>query len=105
MRAYKTKPDATHYKCPVDGCTEREKRARPTLRIPVEPLMCPQKTCLDGEGRKLVALEVDATVVEANAAQLHMICPACGFHVNVPRPQFNATLARTRRPEENLAAR
>lgn len=102
MRAYASKPDATHYECPVDGCEEKGKRVRPQLKVPSSPSYCPQRTC------QRVALVVVPKL--STMAQLHMACPQCRFSLKQPRPQFDAAAqaaeARRRLAErEDLAER
>jgi len=92
----------THYRCPVPGCTTREKRARPQVKVPAEPLACPQRTCRDEKQEPLAYLAVDAKL--STIAQLHMTCPKCGFHVKVPRAIFAASHQASGR-NEDLAAR
>jgi len=101
MVAYATKPEKTHYKCPVEACDETAKRVRPTLRVPAAPQLCPQRHCRrDGQA---MALETVGTL--STVAQLHMQCPRCGFALKVPRPQFEPALERRRAAVEDLAER
>lgn len=83
---------ATKYRCPVPGCETREKRARPQVKIPAEPMTCPNRSCATGGEKQFLEANPDKTT----GANLHMECPACGFHVKVPRPQFTPQLARQR---------
>ena len=100
MVTYTSKPDVTHYRCPVEGCDARAKRIRPTIKIPATPLFCQQRTCKE----RGVALEVDPKF--STGAQLHMRCPNCEFGLKVPRPQFATQLARQRREAvDDLAER
>jgi hypothetical protein len=92
MGSYCSKPDKTHYKCPVEGCEETAKRVRPTLRVPAAPQFCPQRHCR--RGGQAVALEAVGRL--STVAQLHMQCPRCGFELKVPRPQFEPALDRRR---------
>jgi hypothetical protein len=96
-----SKPGHTHYACPVAGCDSREKRARPAIKVPARPQMCPQRSCREAGA----ALEADPRL--SNVAQLNMICPRCGFSMKVPRPHFDAAAAqRARRQDvDDLAAR
>ena len=98
-----SKDQHTHYACPVPGCSTKEKRARPQVKVPAEPQRCPQRTCRDADGKPLAFLEVEPKL--SSMAQLHMACPKCGFHMKVPRPIFAEALAQQRRPREDLAAR
>ena len=84
----------TLYACPVRGCDTKEKRARPQTKIPAAPLRCQQRTCRDEERY----LEVNPEL--STVANLEMVCPGCGFHVKVPRPQFTPQLARQRQAAE-----
>lgn len=93
-----SKDNHTHYRCPVPGCSTREKRARPQVKVPSEPQRCPQLVCRN----KLSFLEVD--VKFSKVSHLRMCCPACGFAMDVPRPQFDPTIHMPR-PTEDLAAR
>jgi hypothetical protein len=95
LRATGSRELHTNYACPVQGCQTREKRIRPSLKVPSEPQMCPQRTCRDADG---VALEVDERL--SNLAHLHMSCPQCGFHLKMPRPQFDAAAAARERRRE-----
>jgi len=91
----------TNYACPVHDCDETEKRARPSVRVPAQPQLCPQRHC---RGAMLAqALEVVPTL--STAAQLHMACPKCGFNLKAPRPQFDAARAQRQRDAEDLADR
>lgn len=105
LKAESTKETHTSYRCPVPGCETKEKRVRPAVRVPSNPKLCPQRQCRGEDGTKQVALEVDDRL--SNLAQLHMVCPFCGFNMKVPRPQFDqAALERERRRgADDLAAR
>lgn len=100
QRATATRGDVTHYACPVPDCTSRAKRVRPSLKVPAEPMPCPDIRCRGHEH----FLEVDPR--RSNLVQLHMHCPACGFGLKVPRPQFEDQFRRQReRAAEDLSAR
>jgi hypothetical protein len=104
MKATATRETVTHYACPVPACNEREKKVRPQLKVPAAPQACPQRICAAGPGQEQSYLQVDLRL--SSLSQLHMACPRCGFHVNVPRPHFDAAAAqRARRQAEDLAAR
>lgn len=93
MKAEKSDPLATHYACPVPGCSEKEKKARPAIKVPAEPMRCTQRVHgLEKEGSREHFLEVNDEL--STLANLHMECPGCGFHVKVPRPQFTPQMAR-----------
>lgn len=98
LRATGSRAKHTNYACPVRGCDTKEKRVRPTLKVPIEPQMCPQRACKDEAGIARSALEVLPRL--SNLAQLHMECPRCGFHLKVPRPQFDAAAAGRERRRE-----
>lgn len=103
-QAHGTAENVTHYRCPVAGCDTREKKIRPSLKMPAAPQACPQRNCAPAGDRPQVFLEVDTRL--GSLAHLHMFCPQCGFHVNVPKPQFDGAAAlRAQRQAEDLAAR
>lgn len=100
MRASGSKPDVTHYACPVPSCTCNAKRARPTVHIARDPLLCPNRTCQSPQQY----LEINLAKSGANA---HMECPACHFSLKAPRPQFAQVLQHQHRrpPREDVTDR
>jgi predicted RNA-binding Zn-ribbon protein involved in translation (DUF1610 family) len=94
MVAYASRESATHYRCPVAGCTERAKKARPKVSVPAAPQLCHDRACvIRGEGQP-AAMEVVAN--RSSASHLKMVCPRCGQALDVPRPEFGAFLKRQR---------
>jgi hypothetical protein len=85
---------ATHYKCPVPGCEGKEKRARPAVKVPADPMRCSNRSCAGLENN---FLEVNVRLT--SLANLHMECPNCKQGVKVPRPSFAPRLAEQRRQE------
>ena len=82
MVAYSSAERATYYRCPVDGCTEREKIVRPGVKISSTPSYCPRATCAPQK----LAMEVDVT--GSSVGQLKMICRRCGNVSYVPAPAY-----------------
>lgn len=78
-----SKKAATLYKCPVKGCQSREAKLRPKISAPSSPQLCPE----DGE-----ACEVDYQ--NSGPYSLRMVCPTCGWEVDVPRPDAADRIAR-----------
>ena len=86
MVANGSQSKVTSYKCPVPGCDQVAKVARPIAPAPREPHWCPR--CAngpnqDGKGKR-VALVVDQKAVRFN---VRLICPTvgCGHSVEIPR--------------------
>lgn len=95
---------AAYYKCPVPGCQQTDKRARPTMRIPSEPLRCPQRSCSADDPKSAMYLEVNGA--KSTPFQLRMECPRCSFQINVPRPGVESAVQRARlEASEDLDAR
>lgn len=94
MVAYATREAATHYRCPIAGCGERAKKARPKVSVPAAPQLCHDRACvIRGDGEP-AAMEVKSE--RSTASHLKMVCPRCGQALDVPRPEFGAFLKRSR---------
>lgn len=101
MRAASSRENVVYYRCPVDGCDEREKRTRAGANVPAMPALCSRITCRDEK----IALEVDAA--SSSIGQLKMVCRKCGQASYVPAPGYAYSQARVRLepPVEDFAAR
>jgi len=108
MRASSTKGRVTRYKCPVPGCSEKEKRARGTSRIPREPLECPRcRQRQIEEGKKNPRpVYCEADYHGSHAGMIKMACKvdACGFYVFLPKPGI-ARIRRRMSDSETTATR
>lgn len=80
-----------YFKCPVDGCEEKEKRIKSPRSIPADPLKCPR--CLGLSPQPV--MERDAKVSTMMYSILK--CPCCGHKsAPMPRPEFVANHSRNR---------
>jgi hypothetical protein len=98
MASSGSKGAVTNYRCPVKGCNETAKRARPRDVVPRTPQLCPN--CAP----KPVACEVDRA--RSTPYTFKLVCPTCRWSVNVNRPDLAARAARAHRAEhDDLSAR
>lgn len=92
MRATTTQGNVTHYRCPVESCDAREKRARPEIKVPTSPVLCSRSICGGA------AMEVDEKKSALLRMSLVLVCPRCGQEVEVPKPGVKPTLRREPEP-------
>ena len=105
MRVYSTKKKQRYWRCPVDGCEERdctERKHHP--RVPTEPHWCPicaagHKELVDSKVKVVPGKQVAMELVlgQCTTTKLHFVCPAC-HHIERPfRPDLQAVMTHASR--------
>lgn len=97
MVASSSRDGVTHYKCPVDGCTETGKAARRQAMGWAKPVLCDREAC-NG-----TPMEVDHDL--STPMQVRMVCPNCGKSVTHPRPGLKLRLPERSAMRDDFANR
>ena len=95
MTRQKTGQRFQHFVCPVDGCEERESKARQPKRFLDNPVRCPRRIC-NGKAMEYVANLSTNT-------QWAFRCPSCGDVSKVVEPSYRAMMVSKNRKRAEAA--
>lgn len=112
MKLYKSKAKARYFRCPVDGCPERDATSRahhPDVpKVPTLCMRCSQTDRrLNADGSAIVEkpgkeVAMELARDECTETILAMRCPACGHISRTPRPDLNRIMKRFHRGRRDL---